>query len=84
MKSSKTLGDRAFMFIAPKLWNSLPYDIWMTMNLSTFKMKLKTFNFSKILHDQVLNFYLYILIFGIIFTIFLFLEVYEVQSLLGS
>ena len=84
MKSSKTLGDRTFMFIAPKLWNSLPYDIRMTMNLSTFKMKLKTFNFSKILHDQVLNFYLYILIFRIIFTIFLFLEVYEVQSLLGS
>ena len=28
--------------------------------------------------------YKYILIFRIIFTIFLFLEVYEVQSLLGS
>ena len=48
MKSSKTLGDRAFMFAAPKLWNSLPRDIRTTMNLSTFKMKLKTFLFSHV------------------------------------
>ena len=38
-KSPKTLRDRAFMFAAPKLWNSLRSN----MNPSTFKMKLKTF-----------------------------------------
>ena len=48
MKSSKTLGDRVFMFAAPKLWNSLPRDIRSKMNPSTFKMKLKTFLFSQV------------------------------------
>ena len=51
VKSSKTLGDCAFMFAAPKLWNSLPCNIRMTMNLLTFKMKLKTFLFSQVFHD---------------------------------
>ena len=72
MKSSKTLWDRAFMFAAPRLWNSLPRDIRATINLSvTLKMKLKTFLFSQVFHDQVLNFYLYILIYLDLFSLFL-------------
>ena len=41
MKSSKTLGNRAFMFAAPELWNSLLHDIRTTTSLSRFKIKLK-------------------------------------------
>ena len=36
------------MFAAPKLWNSLPRDIRTNMDLSTFKMKLKTFLFCQV------------------------------------
>ena len=49
MKSSKTLGNRAFMFAAPKLWNSLIHDIRTTTSLSCFKMKLKKKIFSQVL-----------------------------------
>ena len=40
---SPTLGDRAFMAAAPKLWNALPYDVRITLNfISTFEQTLKT------------------------------------------
>ena len=42
-KSYKTLGDRAFMFAAPKLWNALPLVIRSTTCLSCFKVKVQTF-----------------------------------------
>ena len=42
IKTSPTLGDRAFIAAAPKLWNALPYDVRSTSNFSTFKQKLKT------------------------------------------
>ena len=38
----KTLGDRAFKFAAPKLWNYLPKDVRSCNNVSIFKSKLKT------------------------------------------
>ena len=38
-KSKKTLGDRAFMFAAPKLWNALPIDIRTTNTVESFKCK---------------------------------------------
>ena len=40
-------GDRSFSAAAPKLWNTLPDDLRICDNLSTFKMKLKTFLFIK-------------------------------------
>ena len=57
VKSSKTLGDRAFMLAAPKLWNSLLLDIRTTMSLSSFKIKLKSFLFVQVFQAYVLNFY---------------------------
>jgi hypothetical protein len=43
----KTLGDRAFAYAAPHLWNSLPLDIRNCENISVFKKRLKTFLFNK-------------------------------------
>ena len=40
-----TYGDRAFSVCAPKLWNSLPFDIRTSPSLSTFKCRLKTYFF---------------------------------------
>ena len=44
-KSKKTLGDHAFMFVAPKLWNALPIDMRTTNTVESFKCKLKTYLF---------------------------------------
>ena len=38
MKSSKTLGNRAFMFAVPNLWNNLLHDIRTTTSLSCVKI----------------------------------------------
>ena len=43
----KSYGERAFSVAAPKLWNSLPYDLRACDSLDTFKAKLKTFLFRK-------------------------------------
>ncbi len=37
-----TKGGRAFSYLAPKLWNSLPDNIWGSDTLSLFKSWLKT------------------------------------------
>lgn len=44
-KSSK--GGRAFSFMAPTLWNSLPGNVRGSDTLSQFKTRLKTYLFSK-------------------------------------
>ena len=36
------LEDRAFSFIAPKLWNSLPDSVRNATTLDSFKKNLKT------------------------------------------
>ena len=46
-KTLTTLGDRAFVASAPKLWNDLPSDIRMAESVGTFKKLLKTHLFSK-------------------------------------
>ena len=46
-KSKATIGDRAFIFAAPKLWNNLPRDIRESSSINSFKSKLKTFLFQK-------------------------------------
>ena len=46
-KSKATIGDRAFIFAAPKLWNNLPRDIRESSSINSFKSKLKTFLFKK-------------------------------------
>ena len=41
-KHHATLGDRAFMVVAPKLWNSLPANIRAIESITSFKTALKT------------------------------------------
>ena len=43
----KNAGDRAFSYIAPRLWNGLPEDIKLSKTLENFKSKLKTYLFKK-------------------------------------
>ena len=40
---SKTLGDRAFMVAAPRLWNSLPKELRAITNVNSFKAYIKTY-----------------------------------------
>ena len=42
---SKTLGDRAFEKMAPKLWNNLPQNIRSITDFDKFKSMLKTHHF---------------------------------------
>ena len=44
-KTKKTLGDRAFAVVAPRLFNSLPREIRHKTCFNTFKTKVKTFLF---------------------------------------
>ena len=37
-----SFGDRAFSVAAPKLWNSVPYEIRSAESLNQFKSKLQT------------------------------------------
>ena len=41
----KTYGERAFSFIAPKLWNTLPMSIKRCKSVEPFKSTLKTYLF---------------------------------------
>ena len=42
---SKTLGDRASMVAAPRLWNSLPKELRTITNVNSFKAHIKTYLF---------------------------------------
>ena len=46
-RSYATLGDRAFVYAAPKLWNALPGSLRMSASIDIFKKSLKTFLFKK-------------------------------------
>ena len=46
-KSNIVKGDRAFMIVGPKVWNSLPSNIRAITNLVDFKKKLKIFFYRK-------------------------------------
>ena len=45
--SKTSFGDRAFMCCAAKLWNALPEDIRLSVDVDIFKIKLKTYLFKK-------------------------------------
>ncbi len=45
--AKSTKGGRAFSYLAPKLWNSLPGNVWGSDTLSLFKSRLKTHLFSQ-------------------------------------
>ena len=42
---SKTLGDRAFMVAAPRLWNSLPKELRVITDVNSFKAHIRTYLF---------------------------------------
>ena len=42
VKPKATLGEQAFLFATPKLWNVLPGYIREYISIDTFKRKLKT------------------------------------------
>ncbi len=44
--ANSTKGGRTFSYLAPKLWNSLPDNVWGSDTLSLFKSRLKTHLFS--------------------------------------
>jgi hypothetical protein len=44
-KSLTTLGNKAFEFAAPRLWNCLPKDMRLFKSICTFKKQLKTYLF---------------------------------------
>ena len=43
----KSYGQRAFSYAAPKLWNSLPFNLRTCANLSHFKSQVKTLLFKR-------------------------------------
>ena len=46
-KMLSTLGERAFVSAAPKLWNDLPSEISHLKSLTVFKRNIKTFLFKR-------------------------------------
>ena len=42
-----TAGDHSFAYIAPKLWNELPYSLRASSSLVSFKNLLKIFLFQR-------------------------------------
>lgn len=42
VKPKATLGERAFLFAAPKLWNAVPRFIRESISINTFKRKLNS------------------------------------------
>ena len=48
-RTRRLWGDRAFSVAAPSLWNTLQHHLtWSTMSTATFKVKLKTYLFTRI------------------------------------
>ena len=52
--ATKTYDDRAFTIFAPRLWNTLPFDIRKSSCVSAFKKSLKTYLFSKFVNSDSL------------------------------
>ena len=47
LRTLSSLRDRSFTVAGPKLWKSLPLQIWSSTKISTFKRQLKTYLFRK-------------------------------------
>ena len=47
VKPKAALGERAFVFVSPKLWNTLPRFIREINSIDSFKRKFKTYLFEK-------------------------------------
>ena len=51
-QNKNNFEDRAFSFVAPKLWNSLPNNARNTVSLDTFAKSLKTHLFQKFCQSE--------------------------------
>ena len=51
---TKTYGDREFAVHAPREWNLLPYEIWKSSTISSFKRSLKTYLFTNFSNNRSL------------------------------
>ena len=64
IKPKATLGEQAFLFATPKLWNVLPGYIRESISIDTFKGKLKThlfksFSILYIYYHLIFHYYYY-------------------------
>jgi len=48
-----TVGSRAFVVAAPRIWNTLPTDVVAASSLSTFRRLLKRFLFKQSYSDII-------------------------------
>ena len=68
---SKTLGDRAFMVAAPRLWNSLPKELRAITNVNSFKAHIKTYLYRTYIGEQFYIQFLLACIYILFIVIFL-------------
>ena len=55
-RSRRRWGDRAFSVATPSQWNALPHHLTLSpMSTATFKVKLKTYLFTRTLYSAVSN-----------------------------
>ena len=71
--TKKTLGDHAFLAVAPKLWNGFPSQIQNEPNFHRFKGLLKTHFFRLAFYWNFLGLYIYCIFYRsiVFYTIFL-------------
>ena len=50
-RTHSSCGDRAFQYLAPRLWNKLPTEIKTSLSVESFKASLKTHLFMKVYND---------------------------------
>ena len=56
-RTKKTLRNRWFSYSAPRLWNPLPFIMRSLSSLTTLKVDLKLFLFSKAFNKVIYKFY---------------------------
>ena len=84
--SKKTLGNRSFSCVAPKLWNNLPFEIRCSNSIVSFKSQLKTFLFKKAFQwysSIFMSISIYLLYINLVYTLWCAFEycVYRICAL---
>ena len=74
--TSLAFSESAFSVIAPKSWNSLPYDIRCITSISLFKRKLYV-HFISVIYFSHCNSFYFILLFVLYLFLFLFFIIYR-------
>jgi len=68
----KTLGDRAFAYAGPSMWNKLPKPIQMASNIYSFQKTAKNIFVQRSLYHSVINFITFIYFFLFVMLLFMF------------